>query len=554
MKPTILLILLMIAMSQAFSGDVLRVEDLISARKFLGDKAILTTLEQQLSQRAITLVLQEEDFARLKQEGCSDDFLQQLRAILKKHAIPVQPSVPLKYCQIKVEIQPGDKAGKVIITPAPDAGGKLPEGSEVSLWPQAGAGYIFDHWDGGVSGYYPLKFKLNRALQVIAVFQKNSKLSAQDSPPKIENPKEFKEIRKAGHCYKSQVVGVVEGRGDNKDWIVACEVDYKYVYTLRYSSEVSSNDGYHIHERRTFDSVEEMLLISDQRFKLDVREDTKWLFAFCKNLGNAMFLVGDPNVKAWGKAIYLTTELTDIALRQAERIKFDRKLVETVFNSLEGAFGANEHFKKFKDSVLNTDLGKILGYPPQMKMLEGKTFKLYYADGVGLEDVDVEDGTLITAREKELFHRAFYLSDYYIFRDQQDPKKVIGPGDTWKVDARTLAGVLDPRARHKVQGTIQLKRGEDQPGGGQPVATFDLIEGSVSLLSREDGKKVQGNMAFTKGKIFYDLNKQYVTHATLFGIANYQEISTDHLLFGTRLLSEPRISMEYKCDCTKQDK
>ena len=538
-------------------ADSLTVEDLIGARKFLDEQSILKGVEQQLQNKQVTVFLQLQDFNRLGQAGFSKSFSEKLRSLLGKYGMAIadrsSPKTTVtagsgKYHTLVITSQPPG-AGTIVITPAPDDNGRLAAGIEVSVRPEAVAPYLFDHWQGDLRGYQPLKFRLSRDIRAVAVFKQPQKPTP---PPKIEDPEGFKDTRKAGHVYVGEVVGVVEGQGFHKDWGIAAQVDYKYVYSLEYVSHVLSNDGYQIEEKRTFNSVKEMLFISKYQYRLDIRKDLEGVMRLLRVLGEMLYVIGDPTTKAWGKGIFVATKLADLTLGAIERkMVFGQKQIEGAFNSLEKVIGRSKALQNLKQRFLHSSMGKILGYPPHLKYLEGKTVVLRYENGVGLVDVGVESGILNT-REKELMQRALYLSDYYIFRDRHDPKKTLAPGATWQVDARTLAGVIDPRLRHKAQGTIELRRMADEVDNKRRLAVFSLIEGRIRMVPTIDTQKIEGDIALTEGKIFYDLSQQYVVKAQLSGIAKYREISTDHLLFGARLATEPRITVHYQCSCTEQ--
>jgi hypothetical protein len=237
----------------------------------------------------------------------------------------------------------------------------------------------------------------------------------------------------------------------------------------------------------------------------------------------------------------------------AEKVSVEKQTIENALQKLETVFGNRPFFQGLKEKFSQPTGGKILGYPTSMKLLEGKTFDLEYEDGVGLVKVDVTgEGQILSSREKELLERAFYLSDYYIFRDSSNPKRRIQIGDSWTVDAKNLAGVLDPRMRHKAQGDIYLYRDQNQGDSEQTWALFVLKKGLIKMVDTDSSRKIKGEVELKQGNVLYHLAMQYITKATITGIANYHEISTDHLLFGSRLLTQPRLSAQYECKCRKK--
>jgi hypothetical protein len=363
------------------------------------------------------------------------------------------------------------------------------------------------------------------------------------------------------------VIGAVEGKGVNKDWGIAGEVEFKYMYHLNYTSDVVSNDGYRIRELRSFDTVEETMLISKYHFHLDLREDFEPIRNMIIQVGETMHFAGtvgeclpDPNcqfigkiVKNNGKMIRKGVLLVDMGLAVAEKVTLNKQQVEWMFNKLGQTPGAEKIVTKLRERIAKPNLGRVLGYTPALKLLEGKQFELEYEDGIGLVKVDVADkNQIINSRERELLERAFYLSDYYIFRDSDRPRRRLEIGDSWQVDARTIAGVLDPRLRHEAKGRITLSRADNKQYDNKDMAAFKLERGKVQMVPPNGPQKIEGEVAFTSGEILYDLELNYVAKSFFSGSAKYREVSTDHMFFGARLASEPHVSIRYECKATSK--
>jgi hypothetical protein len=257
--------------------------------------------------------------------------------------------------------------------------------------------------------------------------------------------------------------------------------------------------------------------------------------------------------KAVGLGIDASIPLLEIGAATVEKVVVDQQQIVSAFEMVESLTGKSKWLDQWKQRLTDPNMGRVLGYPSNMKLLEGKTFALEYEDGVGLIKVDIADqDKILTTHEKELLQRAFYLSDYYIFKDCDNPHRQLKPGNNWQVDAKTLAGVLDPRLRHRAEGKISLYREENQTFDGKDTAVFKIDEGTVKMVPVADKKSIAGEVSFSKGQIFYDLGLQYVRKADLSGAAKYRELSSDHLLFGARFFSDPNISMRYECSCQKK--
>ena len=217
-----------------------------------------------------------------------------------------------------------------------------------------------------------------------------------------------------------------------------------------------TNNGYRIREHRTFQSVRQMLLISRYRFHLDIGKDMAWITSAMKDLGSIMEaygLIGDKRIGLAGKILKIGVFFGEKLVAVCEKISFGQSHLQSVLKKLQPVFGERSNFQNFKRKFIDPTIGQVLGYPPQMRLLEGKTFVLEYEDGVGLVKVDVLDkDKILTVREKELIQRAFYLSDYYIFQDRHHPNRPLRIGRYLGSRCPDLAGVLDPRLRHKAKG------------------------------------------------------------------------------------------------------
>ena len=512
---------------------------------------------QEIDKRGVVVPVNLEIFLKLKARGFSSDFVRKFRLLMQRRqaksptpATATSKKKPKTFL-IRTEVRPPG-AGKIILVPAPDPQGRVKAGSIVKIKPQAIPPYLFDQWQGDARGYYPLEVKVTSDLHLIACFAKATPPAA---PKKIENSEHFRDTRRAGYSYQGKVVGIVSGQAQNKDWGLASSVYYKYLYSLEYRSRVMANNGYRIREYRTFDSVRQMLLLSRYRFHLDIGEDMAWLTSALKDLGSIMEgvgLISDKRIALAGKILKVSVSLGEKVVAFCEKVSFKQSQVQSVLEKLQPVFGQRSSFKNFKRKFIDPAIGQVLGYPPQMRLLEGKTFVLEYEDGVGLVTVSVLDkDKILTVREKELIQRAFYLSDYYIFQDRHHPNRPLRIGDIWEVDARTLAGVLDPRLRHNAKGIIQLCRGANIDSPGKSLASFTLLKGTVKMAAIDSGQKLVGQADFDHGKIFYDLPLRYVTEAELSGTLNYRRVSQDHLFFKARLASTPKVEIRYQCHCAR---
>lgn len=540
-------------------GQARTFNDIIEMKEYgVNEEEILKDIEKY----NIDVPVNKEVFFKLKNEGFSTNFIRRLRQMMEKKKgkkakekidKPFSKVKPKKgkYYTLSVKISPPG-SGSLLMYPKSKRN-HFPEGTLIRIKPRPVYPYYFSHFTGDIKGFQPVAIKLSRNINVTVHFKKSAKV---DPPPKIEDPKEFKDTRKKGYLYKGEVVGIVQGRGINKDWGFANEAEYKYIYQLEYTSTVLSNDGYTIKEHRTFHTVNEIFMVSKNKFHLDIGDDLSWVKNTAKGLGEALYLYGKAtsNLKATliGKMIKGGVYLGEFVIDTVEKVSITGKQIQDVCDIVQKYSGKNINFQEFERQFAKRTMGRVLGYAPNMKMLQGKTFVLTYEDGVGLTKIDVLGDDIITVREKDLLQRAFYLSDYYIFKDKNQPAKKIREGDSWQVDSRTLAGIIDPRLRHKSKGLINLTRARNTIIGKEEVANFIINKGLMKMYSLDREEEIIGKASIKQGSVLYDLRKRYVRRASINGTVNYKQVSKNHFFFKARLTGTPTMTIKYKCECVKK--
>ncbi len=514
--------------------------------KGISEQKKLSSDEQERLRKEVEAKLQADEQEGLRKEAQAKPKADKQEPLRKE-------AQEKKRCKIQIKVEPRG-AGKVDILPSPDGEGKLEQGTRVKVKPIGIEPYLFDHWEGDAKGYQPLDFILDKDTYITASFLVPK---PEPKPQKLDNPDDFKDTRRENYVYKGNVYALVEGTGVQGDWGLKGEVEYKYVYQIQYTSDIVSNNGYRIVEKRTFDSVQQNLLVSRFRFSLDINDEwVEWVRDFLKGISLIAENYNHPIAKTISKVSQWSSLAVPGIKNLAEKYFYvDEKQIKEAFAKLQksfvGRFVKDMNYENFQKRFMDVSLSRVLGYPRHMNLLEGKSFLLEYEDGIGLVKIEVLDPESILAlREKELIERAFYLSDYYIFRDRDQPLRVIRPGDTWVVDAKNLAGILDPRLRHKTEGAVQLKRLADEKVQGKDCAVFALQEALMKMRDTNQRENLIGDASFHQGKLLYDLSLRYVMQAHLEGKLNYRSVSQDHFFFQAKLLGDPTIKVRYECTCT----
>ena len=451
----------------------------------------------------------------------------------------------VKNCTLNIVVFPKG-SGKIEITPKPNEYNQLPINTIVRIIPISQEPYLFDSWSQDAVGTQPLEFKLDKDYNITANFKIPKNVEA---PRALNNPKEFQETRKQGYRYNGNTFAIIQGKGVNKKWGFKGEVNYNYTYSMSYTSKIQSNNGYRIVEYRTFNQVRQNLFLSPIRFSLGIEHLSKITQIISLGLEFlTLFHPFHPMISFGVKRISKTPDLLN------KYFEFSEEQVNSCIENLQKymitrGFGniIQKQLQSMKDTFLKA--GKVFGYPASMNLLEGKTFKLVYEDGVGLIKIDVLDpNQIISLAEKDLIERAFYMADYYIFKDKDKPLKKIDVGTSWKVEARNFASILDPRMSHTSSGLISLSRRQDVQMNNKNYAVFSISPSTISMMDTERTHKIIGEVTLTGGEIHYDLGLKYVFDTKLQGTLNYKQISKDHLLFETTITTKPTFQIYYSCD------
>jgi len=172
--------------------------------------------------------------------------------------------------------------------------------------------------------------------------------------------------------------------------------------------------------------------------------------------------------------------------------------------------------------------------------LSGKRVRITYVDGVGVEAI-APVGCTLSAEERDFIFGTAILSDCYILPDTG--AKV---GESWPVDGRQLAGLLDPSLRGRASGRVVVAREADAGGGEDRHATLAIREGTIAIDSSDATTRRIGSFT-PEGRLRYSLAGGYVDRAELAGRFDLEEVSTDHLLFETSFKSRPTLRVDSTC-------
>lgn len=316
-------------------------------------------------------------------------------------------------------------------------------------------------------------------------------------PPKpIGDPDRIKATLQKGKTYRIVLEAGMEARAEDKKYTVKTVVNLVYKGEFVIRRYIRENDGKRIIEDRTFE--------------------------VCRTL-KAESHVADLKLE-WGTTGNLA--LVGLELVQpgsAEAILIAKPLAEAL---LKGS--AQSHAQKQIESWASID------------SLTGKSVRITYEDGQGVVEIQSLRGEL-TPSERKFVKQTAVLSDCYILPDLK-----LKPGKTWSVDAYQLSSLIDPTLRAVPQGMVTIRREKDDTAQDKPVANLSIQSGYILLDSSDDKNKRVGSFT-PAGTLRFNLRDGYVEAADLTGHAKLEHVSKNHLLFETRMRTDPKLLVRYRC-------
>jgi len=184
--------------------------------------------------------------------------------------------------------------------------------------------------------------------------------------------------------------------------------------------------------------------------------------------------------------------------------------------------------------------------------LAGKTVRVTYVDGAGVESVEPIGCRLSGAEAVFLFHTAV-LADLYIL-----PHESCDAGRKWSFGAEQLVGFLDPALPAAPAGRISLRR-DVRPGLGRDGAIetairldrhgwdrIDLVPLRVPDENSRDRFRFLAYYALDDARLEFGAGGLLET-ARLDGFLEMVSVWQDFFLFDELIKGSPRVSISYHC-------
>ena len=265
-------------------------------------------------------------------------------------------------------------------------------------------------------------------------------------PKPIGDPDRIREMLQVGKTYRVVVKATLKARVEDKRWATPQVVNLAYVAEMAVDRTIESNDGRRLVERRHFVTVRNAKILCDvESFSIDL---------------------GPPGVLALGALEY-------IQLGAGATVAVAKPLVEAILGP---------QAQRIADSEATKAAASVIG-------LSGKTVRISYVDGRGVESVDPIDCTL-TTEEDDFLRRTAVLSDAYILPDRKSK-----PGDTWTVDGRELACFLDPTLKGIEEGEVKVRRDEDEGTNEKRYANLRIDDGIILINSSDASTRRMGSFS-----------------------------------------------------------
>ncbi|MBR2125639.1 MAG: hypothetical protein IJ943_02780 [Akkermansia sp.] len=333
----------------------------------------------------------------------------------------------------------------------------------------------------------------------------------------VNRPAVLQNVRRQGKTYISSAAGNLNGQAVKKDWGFAATATFNYTWGMESTSYIEKNDGLTIVEVRSFDKVVENVAVSDVGVGMDIPDEVGTFLDVMVSLMN-------PSAAGWVSALNKrSVTVPDWALNLLRKV-----------NCLPPNFDPQVLLGRMK--MFTQEEGKYL--------LEGKKVRITFKDGQGIIRIEPIDGTALTPREMDVIKRSNFVMDHYLM-----PEREVAVGESWTVPGNVFGGMVDPRLSGKLTGEMKVSRKADFPmENGEIARRLGLEGGEVGFVSTVGNMSQTGRLHNISGSSLIPNSHNVVTEAEMTGYADYDEVSTDHLLFEARMTVMPKFRVRYTCE------
>ena len=308
-----------------------------------------------------------------------------------------------------------------------------------------------------------------------------------------------------GRTYESVLLIDLDGRGTNRDWGITVDTNFLYHGELQIRRKIESNDGHELVLVQTFTRAQNVVVATD----IDN-------ISF-RNLGVAGELLLGAIDLAGTVELGLPPGWANLS----------RSQTETIMN--------HPAARAMLSKIASSEATKAMGY---VDSLQGKSIRLRYIDGRGVQKPVEPIGCTLDANEEKVLETTSIISDTYVLPDEQSKA-----GDRWVIYGRDLMGVLDPSMRASLDGKLNVTRRKDE---GR-FAVIEIDRGShLKLVTSDDQARYLGDW-YPTGNMHFSKDDRIVTRADMSGDFSVKRESTNHWIFKAELHTQPKYNIQYTC-------
>lgn len=290
----------------------------------------------------------------------------------------------------------------------------------------------------------------------------------------------------------------VQGRVIDKDWALGKEVSFAYISEGALVRSVKSNDG--------------------NELRVEVKILTARNLSIKATVENLRFDPPDAAV-----TIFTDSEMYSDVVLMATGAEYAKSLIRV----LESGYVKDGINWLIKQSDSEEWLAENILGKSEINEMEGKQATAHYRNGEGLVELDSEGN--LSARQEELLRRINIVSEAHLLPDLNAE-----PGDTWTVDARHLAMLIDPGISMQISGSVEFRR---KPNEDDRIR-FKAIGGVIAFEQLDTHAELLGRWS-PRGSLLYDPAMHTVVEGRLTGKVQASKVSRDHILFEAQWTGEP---------------
>lgn len=196
-------------------------------------------------------------------------------------------------------------------------------------------------------------------------------------------------------------------------------------------------------------------------------------------------------------------------------------------------------FPSRAEALAADDSLKILG---QVHSLTGKTVRITFVNGKGVEKLEPIDCEL-TAAERDFFLHRDILADARFFPDLK-----IEPGATWQIEGQAFGELVDASISPKASGKVVVRREPNVTVDGVSMAIVQIEpkESKVEFLVQSSKSNVFATLK-PQGAMRYLIDEQYVRDVEFTGNFNVLKVGNSWMA-RSAFVAAPKLRSTYYCN------